>query len=168
MSNQLSPSDEASPSRPPITQRRVILGRREGLGWSGTGERSAQKLLREVQPSVYRVESNGEVGDVRPHGLKKTGGDVPRIPKRKRPWAWRHPSHRRPAAPIAPPLTKMASAPMMISGSMKTLPGGVKPAAKTAGGISAERGVTSPSPFPTKNPPLGFRGPTAGDGLSKF
>ena len=72
----LSPSDEASPSRPPITQRRVILGRREGLGWSGTGERSAQKLLREVQPSVYRVESNGEVGDVRPHSL-----DVPRIPK---------------------------------------------------------------------------------------
>ena len=71
-----------------------------------------------------------------------------------------------PAAPMAPPLTKMASAPMMISGSMRTLPGSVKPATKTAGGISAERGVAPPSPLPTIFLAFGFRAPASGDGLS--
>ncbi len=42
---------------------------------------------------------------------------------------------------------------MMISGSIRALPGCEKPAADTAGGISAERGVPSPSPVPTKIPP---------------
>ena len=57
---------------------------------------------------------------------------------------------------------------MMISGSMQTLPGGVKPAIEMAGGISEERGIASPSPFPTKFPAFGFRDRARRKGPSSF
>ena len=71
-----SPSDDAVRVGANVALRWERLGRRRGFGRPGNGESSAQKLLREVEPGVHRVESNGEVGDIRPHGL-----DVPGIPK---------------------------------------------------------------------------------------
>ena len=164
-----SPSDDASASGP--------TSRCAGKDWGGGGDSGGLGTER-APPKSCSVKSSRASTEWSRTARSATSALMASMSResasRKRPCEGgeilptTHWQRRIPAAPIAPPLTKMASAPMMISGSMQTLPGGMEPATEMAGVISAERGVTSSSPFKTKIPHFGFRGPANMYGASEM
>ena len=164
-----SPSDEASASIPtPPCARGACGGGRDSGGrapesappnsCSVKSSRASTEWSRRARSATSAFIASTSRGSMRSNRCCG-GGDI---------FLTTHWQRSIPVAPIAPPPTKVARTTMMISTSIRTLRGCVKPATLTAGGSPEERDRAPHSPLPTRIRTFGFRGPTLGENPSTF